>query len=70
VLAAGFPRSRPVSCRGHPLGPSQPTSGQLGHDGGAYTYLWQVSRNSAGCRSFELGLADGEVHRTRFFVLR
>jgi arabinogalactan endo-1,4-beta-galactosidase len=74
VLAAGYPKSRPVNCNtAAPTGASTPTAGArakaLSYDSqtNQYVYVWKTDKAWAGtCRELIVKLADGTEHFARF----
>ena len=65
ILAAGYPRSQPVSCStGLPTGPATPTASDSGltFANGQYQYDWKTDKAWKGtCRNFILKLNDNTV---------
>jgi hypothetical protein len=73
IMAAGYPKSAPMSCSGAVEDPLLETvtagSSSLQYDASAnqYIYVWKSEKSWAGtCRQIQVKLSDGSVHTANF----
>ncbi|WP_457095391.1 HYR domain-containing protein [Lysobacter sp. P5_B9] len=73
IMAAGYPKSAPMSCGGAVEDPLLETvtagASSLQYDSGAaqYIYVWKSEKSWAGtCRQIQVKLADGTLHTANF----
>ncbi|GAB3362909.1 hypothetical protein GCM10027431_01540 [Lysobacter rhizosphaerae] len=73
IMAAGYPKSAPMSCGGAVEDPMLETvtagASSLQYDSGAgqYIYVWKSEKSWAGtCRQIQVKLADGTLHTANF----
>ena len=73
IMAAGYPKSAPMSCGGAAEDPLLETvtagSSSLQYDASAnqYIYVWKSEKSWAGtCRQIQVKLSDGSVHTANF----
>jgi hypothetical protein len=73
IMAAGYPKSAPMSCGGAVEDPLLETvtagASSLQYDAGAgqYIYVWKSEKSWAGtCRQIQVKLADGTLHTANF----
>jgi hypothetical protein len=73
IMAAGYPKSAPMSCGGALEDPLLETvtagASSLQYDAGAsqYIYVWKSEKSWAGtCRQIQVKLADGTLHTANF----